>query len=242
MSEKKKASSEKQAPVRRLLTEEEKFERDRRKAQAIRRKRQKRERALATVVLLAAVYIGIIGIIAGYGILSFTSAPKSDRVYSLQGYIGEEKVFTLSSAEATKTHGVYIPFSVLKKLTPFSVAGDEQKVSVILPDSGDYIKCFPSSSSVLVNDTPCRLSAPVVFEGDDWLLPVEMLEYINGITVTYQADGICKISIAEKDARLSASHALPVGIDNINYSPLYNQNDVSDTSDTSTPDQGGNIQ
>ena len=72
-----------------------------------------------------------------------------------------------------------------------------------------------------MNDAPCRLSAPVLFEESDWLIPVEMLEYINGITVTYGENRVCTVYIKNSSQFLSASHSLPVGIDNIEFSPLY---------------------
>ena len=68
-----KKTAAKPIQKRRPLTEEEKFERDTRKARAIQRKRAKRERLIAVFSVLLAVYIGIIGIIAAYGILSFNS-------------------------------------------------------------------------------------------------------------------------------------------------------------------------
>ncbi|MBO5981827.1 MAG: hypothetical protein J6Q24_05205, partial [Clostridia bacterium] len=178
----KKPVPQKPVQNRRPLTEEERFERDTRKAESIRRKRARREKTVAIVAVMLAVYVGVIGIIAAYGILSFNSVAESSKVYSVEGYMGETKVFTVSAANANNSYGLYIPFSILTKLCPMSIAGDKDAVAIILPESGDYIKCFSNSSSVWVNDAPCRLSAPVLFEESDWLIPVEMLEYINGIT------------------------------------------------------------
>ena len=46
-------------------------------------------------------------------------------------------------------------------------------------------------------------------------------EYINGITVTYGENRVCTVYIKNSSQFLSASHSLPVGIDNIEFSPLY---------------------
>lgn len=222
--------------VSRPLTPDEITARDARKAAAIRKKRARKEKLLACTAVLLAVYFGIVGIIAAYGILSFNSAAESNKVYSVVGYLGEDKVFTVPSSRATNSYGLYIPFSTLTKLCPMSIAGDKESVAIILPDSGDYIKCYSNSSSIKVNDSPCRLSCPVLFEEEDWLIPVEVLEYINGIKVTYGKDRICTVYLASKDTKLSASHSLPIGIDNIEFSPLYDtdyiygeESDISDT-------------
>ena len=151
--------------------------------------------------------------------------------------MGETKVFTVSAANANNSYGLYIPFSTLTKLCPMSIAGDKDAVAIILPESGDYIKCFSNSSSIWVNDAPCRLSAPVLFEESDWLIPVEMLEYINGITVTYGENRVCTVYVKDASQLLSASHSLPVGIDNIEFSPLYDTDYIygeeSETGETS---------
>ena len=217
----KKPAANKPVQNKRPLTEEEKYRRDTRKAQAIQRKRARREKTVAVIAVMLAVYVGVIGIIAAYGILSFNSVAESSKVYSVAGYMGETKVFTISAANANNSYGLYIPFSTLTKLCPMSIAGDKDAVAIILPESGDYIKCFSNSSSIWVNDAPCRLSAPVLFEESDWLIPVEMLEYINGITVTYGENRVCTVYIKNSSQFLSASHSLPVGIDNIEFSPLY---------------------
>lgn len=230
------ADKNKKKVVSRPLTPDEITARDARKAAAIRKKRARREKLLACTAVLLAVYIGIIGIIAAYGILSFNSVAESNKVYSVEGYLGETKVFTVPSSRATNSYGLYIPFSTLTKLCPMSIAGDKDSVAIILPDSDDYIKCFSNSSSIQVNDSPCRLSCPVLFEEDDWLIPVEILEYINGINVTYEKGNVCIIHVKSADTYLSASHSLPVGIDHIEFSPLYDtdyihgeESDVSDT-------------
>lgn len=217
----KKKAAPRPAENKRPLTDEEKFRRDTRKAKAIQRKRARRERAIAVTAVMLAVYLGIVGIIAAYGILSFNSVAESSKVFSVEGYLGETKVFSVSAANANNSYGLYIPFSTLTKLCPMSIAGDKDAVAIILPETGDYIKCFSNSSSIWVNDAPCRLSAPVLFEESDYLIPVELLGYINGITVTYGNDRVCTIFRQSASHRLSASHSLPVGIDNIEFSPLY---------------------
>lgn len=228
------ADKKKKNTVTRPLTPDEITARDARKAAAIRRKRARREKLTAATAILLAVYLGIIGIIAAYGILSFNSVAESNKVYSVAGYLGDTKVFTVSASNANNSYGLYIPFSTLTKLCPMSIAGDKNSVAVILPDSGDYIKCYANSSSIQVNDSPCRLSSPVLFEEDDWLIPVEMLEYINGIEITYGTDRVCTVKIQSEDTYLSASHSLPVGIDHIEFSPLYDTDYIygDDSSDT----------
>jgi len=231
------ADKNKKKVVSRPLTPDEITARDARKAAAIRKKRARREKLLACTAVLLAVYVGVIGIIAAYGILSFNSVAESNKVYSVEGYLGETKVFTVPSSRATNSYGLYIPFSTLTKLCPMSIAGDKDAVAIILPESGDYIKCFSNSSSIWVNDAPCRLSAPVLFEEQDWLIPVEMLEYINGITVTHGENRVCTVYVKDASQLLSASHSLPVGIDNIEFSPLYDTDYIygeeSETGETS---------
>lgn len=206
---------------KRKLTEEEKTARDARRVKAIQKRRARREKAIAVFAVMMAVYLGVIGIIAAYGILSFNSVAESDKVYSVEGYMGEERIFTVSASRANNSYGLYIPFSTLTTLCPMSIAGDKDGVAIILPDTGDYIKCFSNSSSIWVNDAPCRLSSPVLFEESDYLIPVELLEYINGLDVTYGDDRVCTVYRQDSDTVLSASHSLPVGIDNIEFSPLY---------------------
>lgn len=218
---KKKKTAQVTQTERRLLTDEEKYARDKQRAERIRKKRAIRERTVAICALMAAVYVGVIGIIAVYGILSFNSAVQSDKVYSVEGYLGEERVFNVPAATANNSYGLYIPFSSLEKLCPISVAGDGESINLILPDSGDYIKCFSNSSSIWVNDSPCRLASPVLFNKNDWMIPVELLEHINGLKVTYGDNRVCTLYRESLEVPLSASHSLPIGIENIEFSPLY---------------------
>ncbi|MGM9658161.1 MAG: hypothetical protein ACI3W9_04140 [Eubacteriales bacterium] len=216
----------------RKLTPDEITARDAKRARAIRQKRRRRERAVAVTALLLTVYICIGAIIAIYGILSFNSVAENDKVYSIEGCLGDKKVFSVSASTANNAYGLYVSFTTLNRLCPISITGDANRIALILPDTDDYIECFSNSSSILVNDTPCRLSSPVLFTEDDWLIPVELLDnYVNGLTVTYGDNHVCKIVLADSSVVLTTSHSLPVGTANIEYSPLYNTDYIADTSE-----------
>ena len=156
--------------------------------------------AILTVALV--LYVIAVLIIAVFLWYSFGTTPKNTALYELQllESDGKTKVKTYSVNQANNRYGLYIPYSVLAGPCSFGVAGDGEQVTLFLPGADGEtgsIQCSRDSSLVRVNGTPVRLAAPILFEGDDYLLPVSLLEnYVTGLTVQYdKEEKVCTVTL-----------------------------------------------
>ena len=149
-------------------------------------------------------YIAI-SLLLGFGVYySFNSTAKSVR-YGVRTvkYVGERKresVITSANADTSnRGYGLYISANQLDALCGFSFAGDKEKLTVILPESGDYMECYAGSSLVVINGTRFRLAQPILYESDTYYLPVLLAEeYISGLKIEYsEKDKLCRISLED---------------------------------------------
>ncbi len=156
--------------------------------------------AILTVALV--LYVIAVLIIAGFLWYSFGTTPKNTTLYKLQVLEsdGKTKVETYSVNQANNRYGLYIPYSILAEPCSFGVAGDGEQVTLFLPGpEGEMgsILCSRDSSLIRINGSPVRLASPVLFEGEDYLLPVSLLEnYITGLTVRYNdEEKLCSVTL-----------------------------------------------
>ena len=157
---------------------------------------------LAILFVAAVIYVVLVLIIAFFLWYSFGTLSNNTTLYALRVMEsdGETRIASFSVEEANNRYGLYIPYSTLAPLCDFGIAGDGEQVTIYLPDAGGRIGsilCHRDSSLVEINGSSVRLSAPVLFEGDDYLLPVSLFEsYLSGLDVSYDDDKqICSLTI-----------------------------------------------
>ena len=174
----------------------------RRKAHAAQARRKRRKLLFVILSLFLTFYIAI-SLLLGLGVYySFNSTSKSVR-YGVRTvkYVGEKKresvIASANADTSNRGYGLYISAEQLDGLCGFSFAGDKQKLTVILPESGDYMECYAGSSLVVINGTRFRLAQPVLYESDTYYLPVLLAEeYISGLKIEYsEKDKLCRISL-----------------------------------------------
>ena len=149
---------------------------------------------LAILFVAAVVYVALMLIIALLIWYSFGTLPESTTLYSLRVLEsdGETRIASYSVEQANNRYGLYVPYSVLAPYCAFGVAGDSERVTLYLPDAGGStgsILCNRNSSLVEINGNSVRLSSPILFEGDDYLLPVSLFEnYLSGLNIDYDEE------------------------------------------------------
>lgn len=156
--------------------------------------------------ILPIAFISLIGYILLAALIFFiawyyiTTPSKSTTLYSLQVIDSEtdKTLFSYSASRANNSYGLYLSYEDLSEYCNFGVAGDEKQVTLYLTAT-DSIVCYKNSSLLSVNGNTVRISAPVLFEGDNYLFPVTLFEnYLSGVEVTYDdAKHVCQISIPE---------------------------------------------
>ena len=164
----------------------------------------KRKRRTVTLVILSlflTFYIAVSLVIAAGVLISFNSV-RSKVLFGVRtvkyNSSNRETVVTSASAkESNFGYGLYISADDLDKLCGFSFAGDKEKLTVIIPGSGDYMECYSGSSVVMINGTRIRLSQPVLNISGKFYFPVILAEeYLTGLKIEYsENDKLCRISL-----------------------------------------------
>ena len=162
---------------------------------------------LAVFIVFLAFYLAISLFIAGSIYYSFNSTAKNTDIYSLN-VIYDEKVVNKAGAQAVNNeYGLFVPFSYLSNIANIGLAGDDDNVTLFIIGTDNAIKCTKNSSLIVINDNPIRISAPLLYENGDYLIPIVLIEnYINGIDVVYDDEEmICKVinDIGKSDIELT---------------------------------------
>lgn len=214
-AQKAHAAQQKPAPGKRPVQTKKTRKPEPRQAQAnTRAQAQKRKRSLSAgekrgaqmlfAILLVAVtiYLAAVLIIAFFIWYSFGTLSENTALYALRvlDSDGETRIASYSVEQANNRYGLYVPYSVLAPVCSFGVAGDSEQVTLYMPDAGGStgsILCNRDSSLVEINGSSVRLPAPVLFEGNDFLLPVSLFEtYLAGLDVAYDPETqICTLTV-----------------------------------------------
>lgn len=159
----------------------------------------------AILFVAAAIYVVIVLIIALFIWYSFGTLSENTTLYALRvlDSDGETRIASYSVEEANNRYGLYVPYSTLAPSCGFGVAGDGEQITLYLPDAGGStgsILCNRDSSLIEINGNSVRLSSPVLFEGDDYLLPVSLFEsYLSGLDITYDDEKqLCTLTVPAK--------------------------------------------
>ncbi len=143
--------------------------------------------------------------------------PKKDPLSTSE----KEKVLYECPAETANINGsLYIPYTVLSKLTNVCMVGDSRQLTLELRDYGDALKCYAGSNSIEINGVPAALSVPVIRKADEYYFPVEILEkYVSGVSVTYETDTkgkkFCKITLSQYGGSVSFNNHSDPGTDSV---------------------------
>ncbi len=194
--------------------------------------------AIAVFIVFLAIYL--VFILFGGGILlySFYSTPKNEDVYSLSVIYDENLLHNMNSDEANNEHGLYIPFEYLAEIGSFGLAGEGDDVTLFIIGTENRIKCTKNSSLVVINNNPIRISSPILFEEDDYLIPVSLLEnYVNGIDVTYDTEKmVCKVSSDLNKADVSLKILLPEAMEAAYFPESYKYYDYEESQGSEEPE------
>lgn len=169
-------------------------------------KRKRRALLLVVLSLFLTFYIALSLIVGLWVYISFNHVP-SRTLYGVRTvkYVGTkntEKVITSAGSDVSnRGYGLYISAADLDQLCDLSFAGDDKKLTVILPGGKEFFECFADSSSVIINGTGVRLAYPVLYSGGTYYFPVMLVEeYITGIKIVYgEKDKWCRISLENGD-------------------------------------------
>ncbi len=205
-------------------------------------KKRKRKGGIATVIAVFIVFsaLYLLFILLGSGILlySFYSTPKNEDIYSLSVIYDEQVLHNMDSDEANNEHGLYIPFEYLAEIGNFGLAGEGDDVTLFIIGTDNRIKCTKNSSLVVINNNPIRISSPILYEEDDYLIPVSLLEnYINGIDVTYDKENmVCKVSSDLNKADVSLKILLPEAMEAAYFPESYKYYDFEESQGSEEPE------
>ena len=155
--------------------------------------------ALAVFIVFIAFYLIIILFAAG-------------TIYYSVRLVYDEKVLHKLTAEAANNeYGLYIPFSYLTEIGSFGLAADGDDVTLFIIGTDNRIRCTKNSSLIVINDNPIRISAPILYGDEDYLIPMVLIEnYITGINVEYDEKlMICSVSSAIGKTNVALKLLLP---------------------------------
>ncbi len=161
-------------------------------------KKNRRQMVCAVMVVFLTFYSVISLVIVLYYYISFNSTPSETVLYSVSMVNQKGKTVAAASvSQSNKAYGLYVSLTDLDTLCSLSVAGDGEKLTIMLRKSGEILECFTNSSFMYVNGNPARLSIPILYENYEYYLPVELLEqYFIGVDIKY-IKGKCVMSLAE---------------------------------------------
>lgn len=197
--------------------------------------RAKKQQIAAVLLLLLTLYLLINLAVFGILFLDFNRQPGETISYSLVLRRDKTKVATVDAAQVNNEYGLYVPYSKLSLIADLSIMGDSENVLIIVRPGNDRIEINNNSSLIYINDNAIRLSKPVIFQINDYLLPIELISnYMDGISITYDdKNSTCTLSRStQSDTLVSAKIVTPDGIGKCSIPPEPTPSETS--SDTSS--------
>ncbi len=172
---------------------------------------------LAVFIVFLAFYLVISLFIVGLIYYSFNDTAKTTELYSINVIYDEQSLYKLDAQTANNEYGLYIPFEYLSEIGSFGLAGNGDDATLFIIGTDNRIECTKNSSLIIINGNPVRISAPIIYEENEYYIPVALIEnYVNGIDVSYDdEDMVCSISsdLGKNDIalklRLPEAHKLP---------------------------------
>lgn len=172
---------------------------------------------LAVFIVFLAFYLVISLFIVGLIYYSFNDTAKTTELYSINVIYDEQSLYKVDAQSANNEYGLYLPFNYLSEIGSFGLAGNGDDATLFIIGTDNRIECTKNSSLVIINGNPVRISAPIIYEENEYYIPVSLIEnYINGIDVSYDDEEmVCSISsdLGKSDIalklRLPEAHKLP---------------------------------
>ncbi len=188
-----------------------------------RRRRNKFAQIMAVLIVFLAFYLAISLFIVLSIYYSFNTTAKNTEIYSLNVVYDETVLYKMDAQEANNEYGLYIPFSYLSEIGAFGIAGDGEDITLFLIGTDNRIECTKNSSLVVINDNPIRISAPILYEENEYLIPIVLVEnYINGIDVLYDDEKmVCSVSSDLGKADVELKLLLPEDMDGAYFPDEY---------------------
>lgn len=201
-------------------------------------KKRKRRTSASSVIAVLIVFLTFYAVLtlltAGLILYSFHNTAESDDIYGINIIYDETKLFTMEAADANNEYGLYVPFEYLAEIGSFGLAGNGDDVTLFIIGTDNRIKCTKNSSLVVINENPVRISAPVLYEENEFLIPVMLIEnYINGIDVTYDTENMmCNISSDLNKNDVALTLLLPDDMEEAYFPESYKYYSYNESSDT----------
>lgn len=198
----------------------------------------KKKRKIVFLILLLTLYFIINLLIAGFIYFSFNNNSNNAELYSVKICLDEERLYSFEPKEVNNAYGLYVPFQKLCSICDFTIVGDSENINILVRPSGDAVKCKNNSSLIYVNDNAVRLSSPILFQSNDYLIPIELIEtYIVGVDVEYNEDKyLCSISRKSED-NVELKILLPNELEKTYFPKEYKvipEESAAESSDTSS--------
>lgn len=174
---------------------------------------------LAVLLVFLAFYFGLSLFFGGLIVYSFYDTAENTEIYSLR-VVYDDRVLHKSTAEsANNEFGLYVPFSHLAEIGSFGIAGDGDEATFFIIGSDNRIQCTINSSLMIINDNPVRISAPLLYEDGEYLIPIVLLEnYVNGLDIVYDDDKmICSIVSDDDRSDIELKLLLPEPLEAGNF-------------------------
>ena len=204
------------------------------RSSAKKRRRNNFSSAVAVLIVFLAFYMTFS--LLGIGLLyySFSNSSDNDDIYSIKIIYDEQVLYNIETEDANTEYGLYVPFEYLAEIGSFGLAGNGDDVTLFIIGTDNRINCTKNSSLIVINDNPIRISAPILYKDNDYLIPITLLEnYINGIDVSYDDENmICNVSSDLSKTNVSLSILLPEAMEAPYFPESYKYYDYTD--DTST--------
>ena len=190
---------------------------------------------MAVLIVFLAFYLILSLLIAAFILYSFHSTSDNDDIYGINILYDETKLYSMKAEDANNEYGLYVPFEYLAEIGSFGLAGNGDDVTLFIIGTDNRIKCTKNSSLVVINNNPVRISAPILYEDDEYLIPVSLIEkYVNGIDVNYDSEKMmCNISSDLSKNDIALTLLLPEDMEAAYFPDSYKYYDFGDESDTS---------
>ncbi len=177
------------------------------------------------LILFLAFYIIITLLAAGLIYYSFNETEEDVDLYAVKVVYDEKTLHSLPASAVNNEYGLYVPFSYLTEICSFGLAGDGDDVTIFIIGTDSRIECTKNSSLIVINDNPIRISAPILFQDSEYLIPVVMLDnYINGIDVSYDEEKmLCTLSSSLGKTDISLKLQLPEEMEQAYFPDSYKE-------------------
>lgn len=201
-----------------------------RQAQEKRRRKDAFSRKAAAVIVFLVFYTLMILFVFGMVFYSFHHSSNNVDLYSVKILYDEKMLYELPAKEVNNEYGLYVPFSYLTEICSFGMAGDGDDISLFIIGTDNRIDCKKNSSLIVINDNPIRISAPILYRDNEYLIPMVLLDnYIKGIDISYDEDKkICTLSSSRGQSGLSLKLLLPDEMKKAYFPDSYKEYNTSE--------------